>query len=299
MVQDRFPLERMDDIRQRPGDFRLLERIPLTIPGLESKFPIQLNAPIEGEKIHHAVFLDTETTGIKAGYDRIIELGMVRTTYSFDRKILLSIDDYYDEFEDPERKIPLEIQELTHITDEMVAGHHLDESKIASMLSGRPIIVAHNAAFDRPFFDKRFPSLSELSWACSYKGINWDILGSSGTKLEYLNMSRGWFYDAHRAYIDCLATVWLMHIEPQAFSMLIENALRKNYKVTAVGSPFDVKDRLKERGYRFDSNEKNWYINVGTEQEAQEQITFLQGLYDASSARIDVQTARTRFKGKV
>lgn len=34
MPQDMFPLERLDDIKKRPQDFRLLERIPLTVPGM-------------------------------------------------------------------------------------------------------------------------------------------------------------------------------------------------------------------------------------------------------------------------
>lgn len=296
MAQTVFPIERIDEIVKRPQDYRLLERIPLTMPGMEEKIPLMLNKPETGERVHHAVFLDTETTGMKAGEDQIIELGMVRCTYSFDRRIILSIDDYYDEFEDPHRKIPLEIQELTHITDDMVAGHSFDEAKVSSILQGRPIVVAHNAAFDRPFFDRRFPSLADLSWACSCKGIEWNTLGSSGTKLEFLNMSRGWFYDAHRAYVDCLATIWLMHIEPQAFSMLIENALRKTYRIYARGNTFDIKDLLKEKGYRFDGSMKCWYVDRYSKEEAEREITWLQGLYDASQATVVIQNAKTKFK---
>ncbi len=296
MVQDRFPIERFDEIQSRPQNFRLLERIPLTLPGIEETFPLKLHEAVPGEKIHTAVFLDTETTGVKPGQEQIIELGMVRGTYSFDRKILLSIDSYYDEFEDPHRKIPLEIQELTHITDDMVAGHSFDETKVASMLQGRPIVIAHNALFDRAFFDRRFPSLADLSWACSCKGIDWTVFGSSGTKLEYLNMFRGWFYDAHRAYVDCLATIWLMHIEPQAFTMLIERALQRTYRVWAIGAPFDAKDKLKELGYRWDGSSRCWYRNCMTQQDADKEISNLQGIYDAHAAKIQIQTAKTRFK---
>lgn len=297
MPQDMFPLERLDDIKKRPQDFRVLERIPLTVPGMEKHFPLQLVPPIEGERIHHAVFLDTETTGLKCGEDKIIELGMVRCTYSFDRKILLSIDSFYDEFEDPKRPIPFEIQSLTHITDEMVAGQSFNEDRVNAMLAGRPLVIAHNASFDRPFFDRRFPVLSDLSWACSIKDIQWDALGSGhGAKLEYLNMSRGWFYEAHRAYVDTLALIWLMHIEPEAFSMLIESALRKSYRVTAVGSPFDIKDQLKEMGYRFNGANHAWSITVGSKEEAEKQIASLQSLYNASEATVDVLTAKTRYK---
>ena len=207
-----FPLERLDEIQKHPEDFRLLERIPLTVDGINTKLPIKLNEPQEGERVHHVVFLDTETTGMDCNQEKIIELGMVRVTYSFDRKIMLSIDKIYDEFEDPGKKIPLEIQQLTHITDDMVAGHRFDNDKVSQILAGRPLVVAHNAKFDRPFFDRRFPTLSDLSWACSLSGVNWDALGDNGRKLEFLCQVRGWFYDAHRAYDDCLALLWLMHI---------------------------------------------------------------------------------------
>ena len=190
----------------------------------------------------------------------------------------------------------MEIQELTHITDDMVKGRHFDEDRVAAMLAGRPLVIAHNAAFDRPFFDRRFPALSDLSWGCSLKEVNWDALGSNGTKLEYLNLSRGWFYNAHRAYVDCLALIWIMHIEPEAFSMLVEHALKKTCRVLAVGSPFDVKDKLKAQGYRYDGQRKTWYIDVPSEEEAQRQIAWLQGIYNASQAVIEIFTAKNRFK---
>ena len=291
-----FPLERIDEIQKHPQDFKLLERIPLTIEGMDTRLPIKLNDPVEGERIHHVVFLDTETTGMDANNEKIIELGMVRVTYSFDRKIMLSIDKIYDEFEDPGKEIPLEIQQLTHITNEMVAGHKFDNDKVAQMLAGRPLVVAHNARFDRPFFDRRFPSLGDLSWVCSLNSVNWDSLGDNGRKLEFLCQVRGWFYDAHRAYDDCLALLWLMHIEPEAFEMLINSALRQEYKINAIGSPFEIKDKLKSLGYRFDATRKCWYITVSSKEELDKQISILNQYYDASSAEIVKLSAKNRYK---
>lgn len=291
-----FPLNRFQEISERPEDFRLIERIPLNRNLVEKRLPLKLTNAIEGERVHQVVFLDTETTGIEHGFDKIIELGLVKATYSFDRRILLSIDKVFDGFEDPGRKIPQEIVELTGITDEIVAGKSLDQDRVAQMLLGRPLVVAHNAKFDRPFFDERFPSLGNLSWACSYSGINWDLLGSNGRKLEYLNLMRGWFYEAHRADDDCLALAWLMHIEPEAFSMLIEEALRKEYQVFAWGSPYSAKDILKGMGYRFDGKMKVWYKNFVQEAEAKMQISVLSQHYDASQTEVRPSTAVTRFK---
>ena len=107
---------------------------------------------------------------------------------------------------------------------------------------------------------------------------------------------RGWFYDAHRAYDDCLALLWLMHIEPEAFEMLINSALRHEYKIYAVGSPFDIKDKLKALNYRFDPARKCWYINVQSEDEVKKQMDMLNQYYDASAAQILKLSAKNRYK---
>ena len=65
-----FPLERLDEIQKHPEDFRLLERIPLTVDGINTKLPIKLNEPQEGERVHHVVFLDTETTGMDCNQEK-------------------------------------------------------------------------------------------------------------------------------------------------------------------------------------------------------------------------------------
>ena len=206
-----FPLAMLDNIKAHPENYRLLERIPLTIEGVDTHFPIQLNKPLPGEKIYSVVFLDTETTGIDATKDHVIELGLVKATFSLDRKLILSVDKYYDEFEDPKVPIPEEIVNLTGITDDMVKDHSFDEDMVAQFLVGRPLIVAHNAGFDRPFFENRFPTLANLSWACSLKEVPWTQLGFPGSKLEYLSNCIGFFYDAHRAYVDCLALLWVLY----------------------------------------------------------------------------------------
>lgn len=291
-----FPVERIDEILKRPQDFRLLERIPLTVEGMMNKLPIRLQEPQEGDIIKHAVILDTETTGMNAASDRIIELGLLRCSYSFNRRVLLSIDRYYDEFEDPGRAIPLEVQELTGISDEMVRGHKFDDEICAQMLSDRPLVIAHNARFDRPFFDRRFPLMTNLGWACSLSGINWDAIGSSGKKLEYLNQSRGWFYDAHRAYVDCLALVWLLHLEPEAFDMLIETALACQYRLNAWQSPFRIKDDLKAQGFSFDGLHKVWYKNFSKAEDAQNTLVGLSMLFDTSACEIVKMNAANRYK---
>lgn len=112
--------------------------------------------------------------------------------------------------------IPPFITELTGITDEKVSGQHIDETMVSDCLKDAFLIVAHNASFDRPFFEKRFKGFEEKKWACSLAGIDWSRFGFKNLKLEDLLLKSGYFYEAHRASIDCLALAWLLHIQNHA-----------------------------------------------------------------------------------
>ncbi len=296
MINKPFPTERFSEISSNPGEFRLLQRIPFSRP--DFRIPVTLNAAQPGEKIAQLVILDTETTGLNPNEDKIIELGMVRATFSVDRGLLLSVDDIYDGFEDPGRPLPPEIVRLTHITDNMVRGQRLDDEYVIKMLAGNVLVTAHNAGFDRPFFDRRFPIISDNSWACSQKGIDWESLGSNGLKLEYLLMSRGWFYDAHRANIDCLALLWLLYIEPGAFGMLLKNAYSSTYRFETCNSPYEVKDDLKRRGFRFEkvNGVPYWYKLVNRRSELEKLQQDVRYAFPGVTFAVREETARTRFK---
>lgn len=303
MQQEIFPLSMFDNIKAHPENYRLIEKIPLTIDGVDTHFPIKLNEVQEGEKIYSVVFLDTETTGIDISKCKIIELGMVKATFSLDRKILLSVDRYYDEFEDPKEPIPQKIVELTHITDDMVAGKQFNDELVANFLSGRPLVVAHNAAFDRPFFEKRFTTLTNLSWACSFKEIPWNDLGFPGAKLEYLNMHLGYFYSAHRAYVDCLALLWVMYIKSDVFKILVNSALTPSCKIVVKGYTFNINNDLKRLEFRFEGTTKSWVRYVSDKEKATLikdtlEKTFKDGETNFSVDIIEL-TAKTRYKSRV
>ena len=53
--------------------------------------------------------------------------------------------------EDPGFSIPPEITNITGITDEMVAGHRIDDRAATDLLGRVVFVIAHNADFDRRF----------------------------------------------------------------------------------------------------------------------------------------------------
>lgn len=292
-----FPLERLSEIPQRPDDFRLLERIPLTKEG--QIWPMQLSEPV-GDELP-MVLLDTETTGLSADDESIIELGMAKVAYSPSARRIASIVDVISLYEDPGKPIPAIITELTGITDDRVQGHRIDDALVVSWLADDPLVVAHNAQFDRPFFDARFKGLTHLAWACSASGIDWKALGFESRKLEYLLLRLGWFYEGHRAATDCLAMAWLFHLLPESLDNLLSEADKRTVLVRAFGAPYEVKDFLKERGYRWHDGtqgaNKHWWRGIAESELTGEQ-TFLDDLYQrgAELSHYDYRDARNRFK---
>lgn len=289
-----FPLERLTEIQAAPQDYALIERIPITRKGVN--FPCSLSAEM-GDEIS-LVLLDVETTGLDKNADAIIELGLVRILVSPSTGQVTSIVRVESHYNDPGFPIPAEVTELTGITDAMVQGHRIDQESLRRWFEDDAIVVAHNAAFDRRFIDRIFPEYNNARWACSSRGIDWRKLGVGGTKLEYLIYKCGAFYEGHRASIDCLAIAWLFHCQPEATKALLAGEASVEYAIKATGAPFDVKDDLKARRYRWDGGAKVWYTVVPAET-LEEEKAFLAALYHRGGERSEIRklTSRTRFTG--
>ena len=94
------------------------------------------------------VALDLETTGLEANRDAIIEIGAV--CFQGDR-----ILDRFATFVNPQRKIPLRIQQITGIRNADVAAAPTIAQVLPEMLafvqSHVAALVAHNASFDFGF----------------------------------------------------------------------------------------------------------------------------------------------------
>jgi len=101
-----------------------------------------------------SVVFDIETTGFDKENDRIIEIGAVKVVNG-------EITDRYSTFINPKVPIPARIEELTHISDEMV----MDSPEIDVILPQflefckDCILVAHNASFDTGFIRNKAEKL--------------------------------------------------------------------------------------------------------------------------------------------
>lgn len=242
------------------GDYKVLRRL---VPRQPTPTPAGYDGKI-------GVIIDFETTGTDPTRDEIIEVAAVKYCYS-DSDEITGCADTFQSFNEPSAPIPAEITELTGISDAMVAGHKIDVAALERFVSDANIIIAHNADFDRKFAERSWAFFEQKHWGCSSSEIDWKKYGFGGAKLGYLLSDAGFFHGAHRAINDCMAVLELLarplpKQSTTAFAMLLDRARRKTIRIWAQNSPYDLKDALKRRGYRWsdgsDGRLKSWYIDV-------------------------------------
>jgi len=150
-----------------------------------------------------------------------------------------------------------------------VAGQVINPERIGALIESAHIVIAHNAAFDRPMVEKHWSAFEEKHWACSFAEIDWKSEGMGSAKLDYLLWARGWFHDGHRALSDAEAALFLLTLPLPAsgrlgLSALLESARRQLWVVRAEDTAFEQRASLKARGYRWDDGEdkrvKAWWL---------------------------------------
>jgi len=100
------------------------------------------------------VVFDIETTGLSKNKDKIIEIGAVKISKG-------KITDRYSTFVNPQMPIPYEIEQLTSISDSMVADAPTIDKVLPEFLEFCKdcVLVAHNASFDTGFIIKNAKNL--------------------------------------------------------------------------------------------------------------------------------------------
>ena len=152
------------------------------------------------------VVTDTETTGSKAGTDRIIELGAVKVQHG-------EITDRFQTLINPERTVPKNIQRLTGISTAMVVDEPRMEDVLPDYLDflGDDVLVAHNLSFDEKFLNAALTRLGHApldnDTLCSLRLARRLLPGLKSRGLSALST----FYDVrvngrHRALGDAEAT---------------------------------------------------------------------------------------------
>jgi DNA polymerase-3 subunit epsilon len=295
----RSELEDLARQLEESGDYRVLRRL----------VPPRRYAEPDALPHRTAIALDVETTGLDPRNDAIIQLSVVAFEYSADTGRVFEVSDPLTFFEDPQRPIPADVAKMTGITDADVAGKRIDDQAVEALVRSCSLVLAHNAAFDRPFLERRLPVFKDVAWGCSLADVPWRSLGYASSSQESLLMRHcGVFYDAHRADSDALAMIHLLATPLESgdlpLKLLLQSARKKTVRIWAVGAPFDAKDALKARRYRWNSGDdkrpKAWYRDVREDEQAAEQKWLADVVYGGASGKwkLDVLDARTRYSDR-
>jgi DNA polymerase-3 subunit epsilon len=290
-------IDEPEDLARRleaTGNYKILRR-------LSPQQPIATPAGYGGKV---GIIVDLETTGLDANKDEIIEVAMVKFGYSNSDQVT-GVSSIFQAFNQPAAPIPAEIVALTGITDAMVTGHKIDATALEGFVADANIIIAHNAAFDRKFAEVSWSFFEHKNWACSAAGVEWQKYGFGGVKLPYLLTQSGFFHDAHRALDDCHATLEILSRElpgtsTTALAVLLNRARRKTFRIWAESAPFELKDVLKRRSYRWndgtDGRLRSWHIDVD-EDKLDVEVQFLRREIYQREIHIDCReiTALDRF----
>lgn len=161
------------------------------------------------------IYYDTETTGVKPGKDRIIEIAAFDPTG----------DRTFCTFTNPECPIPAESTAITHITDEMVKDAPLIKEALEAFVAfctGDYVLIAHNNdAFDKIFLEAEFQRADLIIPQWTYiDSLKWSRKYRSDLPRHSLQFLRETYEieanQAHRALED----VFVLH---KVFSRMVDD----------------------------------------------------------------------------
>lgn len=145
--------------------------------------------------------LDTETTGLSAYYDEVIEIGILRIRGN-------EIVDKYSQLIQPEYEIDPFITALTGITNDMVAGMPkiMDVKEDVVSFVGTDTIIGHNTSFDLRFLEEGFDKPIDNCYMDTMQFARKVYPELDHHRLSDLTKYLGLSNNEHRSIADCIAT---------------------------------------------------------------------------------------------
>ena len=164
--------------------------------------------------------LDLETTGLSFRTEKITEVGIIKIRNG-------EVIDEFECFVNPEKPIPQEVVEVTHITDDMVKDAETIDKVIPKIIDfiGDSVLVAHNADFDIGFLKHNFAEY----------GYSLD-----NTYIDTLRLAKVIFPDMKRYKLGLIA---------DKLDIVVEVAHRALDDVKTLVAVFNIMiEKLKEKG---------------------------------------------------
>ena len=179
-------------VQSFPDAHKLLEKTGddiKVIYGVEAYFcpdkdPAVVNSKGQDIDTEYCVF-DLETTGISHLTEKITEIGIIKIKNG-------EIIDTFECFVNPEKPIPPEVVEVTHITDDMVKDAETIDKVMPKVLEfmGNSVLVAHNADFD----------IGYMKYNCEQLGLPFN-----NTHIDTLRLAKAIFPEFSRYKLGFIA----------------------------------------------------------------------------------------------
>lgn len=264
---------------------RELERFP-GYRVLRELRPRTTFASAEHIPLLHGVVADIETTGLDPHRAEIIEVAFLPFTFTVDGEVVATRTPYQG-LRQPATPLPPAVTRLTGLTDATLSGTCIPPDAIDQFLGSPAIVIAHNAAFDRPFLERLCPRLADMAWACSLTQVDWRGEGAPGSRLNDLAYWHGAFFRTHRALDDCRALLEILarplpSTGAPALAALLQASRRPTMRVWAVGAAFEARELLRSSGYRWHPGDRGgrraWAKEVGPD-ELDSELAFLTSFF--------------------
>jgi len=185
----------------------------------------------------------------------------------------------------------------------MVEGKSIDWNIVNNIVNNSDMMVAHNASFDRGFFDLVSDLSKEKIWCCSVNDINWSDLGFSNKKQELLCIWHGFYYSSHRAMNDVNALIHLVthksYKNEKPLRQIINASKNSTYRIYAENFKYneEKKNIIKNNKYKWDPARKVWWKEVKLDDLEVEKIWLTEIIYnDTFLGRVLEITNTNKYK---
>lgn len=172
---------------------------------------------------NNVVVVDTEATGLSVTKDELIQIAAARIING-------KIEDWYVTFVDPGIEISEDIEHLTHISNEDVAGAPSPDEALRRLVDfcGDAVMLAHNATFDKSFLTKHasgYPLLDNL-WIDSLDLVRIVFPRLTSHRLIDLSKAFGVVESTHRADDDVATTCIIYRLALAGISQMPYNLIK-------------------------------------------------------------------------
>ncbi|MCP9889064.1 3'-5' exonuclease [Cyanobium sp. ATX 6A2] len=204
------------------------------------------------------LLLDCETTGLEPGTAELCEIGAVLFSVPH-RSVLQQLSFLLPVVTNPAEDVNGIAPALTLEEQPAVEARAL----FLAMVASADALVAHNAAFDRPWIDAWLSTTSKgdtraqgKPWICTCEGISWEGIRPNPS-LATLALAHGIpVWAAHRALTDCIYLAQILQRDPLLEEHLAEGLQPR--QLVAADLPFSRKDEAKAAGFRWVPEAKQW-----------------------------------------